>query len=61
MKIVNVDNYDRDTESDKLICNDISQYYGEHIVKFLNDMVGGETEDYFKLKEDDYELYKWKP
>ncbi|KEK23883.1 hypothetical protein BAGA_05425 [Bacillus gaemokensis] len=60
MKIICVDNFDRDTHDDKLVCESIDKYYGEVVVNSLNDKLSGEHSDsYFKLVEDDYKLYKY--
>jgi len=62
MKIVGKDNFDRDSVSDELVVENVGKFYGEHIVKFLNEKFGGETAPrYYELKEDWYELYDaWK-
>lgn len=54
MKIIAIDNYARENVSDKLICKDISQYYRDPIVDFLNST---SKEWFYKLVEDDYKLY----
>jgi hypothetical protein len=62
MKIINVDNFDRDSVSDKLVCENVSEYYGEIIVDFLNDRLSSEhSTDFYKLVDDDHKLYVWEP
>jgi hypothetical protein len=62
MKIICVDNFDREAYSDSLICTNICKIYGEYLVNCLNNKYGGEqSPDYFKLVEDDYKLYKFEP
>lgn len=62
MKIVCVDNFDRETISDVLICENIAFGYGEDIVKFLNDRYSGNSSsDFYKLVSDDYKLFKFEP
>jgi hypothetical protein len=60
MKIINVDNYNRDTVDDVLVCENVKKYYGEIIVNALNNTLSGEhSESYFRLVSDDYVLYKY--
>lgn len=60
MKIIQVDNYNRDTYDDILICENISASIGINIVDFLNEKYSGEhSSAYFKLVEDDHVLYKY--
>ena len=59
MKIIKVDNYDRETVSDVLIAENINSHWGGRIIKFLNDKY--DSPDFFRLTEDDYKLYEWKP
>ena len=58
MKIISVDNFNRDEVSDKLIAENVNNYYGNEIVKFLNK--GDEnSQDFYKLVENDHKLYKY--
>lgn len=60
MKIICVDNLNRETYDDKLVCENIDKFYGEIVVKSLNDKLSGEySSSYFRLVEDDYKLYKY--
>ncbi|MOA61330.1 hypothetical protein D3C78_1864400 [compost metagenome] len=62
MKIINADNFDRDSISDKLVCENISEYYGEIIVDFLNDRFSGDnSSDFYKVVDDDHKLYVREP
>jgi uncharacterized protein YegJ (DUF2314 family) len=62
MKIISVDNFNRDDVSDKLICENINEYYGKHTVDFLNGKFSGsDSDDFYKLVEDDYKLFIWEP
>ena len=62
MKIIGVDNFDTEIVSDILVCDNISEYYGKQIVKFINDTFCKDYSSYFyKLVEDDYKLYKFEP
>jgi len=62
MKIVNVDNFNRDEVSDKLVCQNIDKEIGKEIVEFLNDEYSGSCAAHFyKLLPDHYRLYTWKP
>lgn len=60
MKIICTDNYARETRSDRLICENISEYWGTIIVQSLNH--GREhSEDFFRLVPDDHKLYVFNP
>lgn len=57
MKIIAIDNFDRDWVSDILVCENVNEYYGKKIVDYLNKEVGGNSQNFYILKEDDYKLY----
>lgn len=60
MKIISKDNFCRDEVSDRLICSNVNEYYGKFILEKLQDKFESDySDDYFKLVEDDYELYKY--
>ena len=62
MKIVGTSNFDRDTINDILVCENVQEPWGEFIVRALNNQFGGELATYyFRMKPDDYVLYKWEP
>lgn len=58
MKIIAVDNYDRESVSDILVCGNVHKYYGEDIVKILNEKPWN---TFFKLVSDEEKLYKFEP
>jgi len=58
MKIICVDNYDRELYDDTLIAENVHNCYGEQIVSSLNDNERDNSEGYFKLVEDDYKLFE---
>jgi len=59
MKIIKVDNYDRELYDDNLIAeNIVNVYYEKLIVDVLNSESKRSDEDYFRLVEDDYTLFK---
>ena len=60
MKIIKADNFDRDTESDYLVCDNVGEYYGNLIVDLLNANNKNE-ENYFRLVSRDYKLKVWEP
>jgi hypothetical protein len=60
MKIIQVDNFDRETVDDVLVCENVNSYYGNIMVDFLNERFSGETSaNFYKLVEDGYVLYKY--
>ena len=62
MKIICVDNFNREHVSDSLVAESVSIFYGEKIVKFLNKTFSGDGAiDYFRLVKDDTKIYKFKP
>lgn len=62
MKIVVKSNFDNESINDRLIAENVGEYYGKAIVKFLNNKFGGNTSpDYFILVKDDYKLYEFEP
>jgi len=62
MKIICTDNFDRESISDRLVCENISEYYGKIIVDFLNEKWGGDYgPNYYKLVPDDHKLYEFQP
>ena len=62
MKIIQVDNFDRENVSDRLICENVSEFMGKTIVALLNGKMSGDTSPvYFRLVEDNHKLYKFEP
>ncbi len=58
MKIIAVDNYDRESVSDILVCENVHEYYGKRIVEKFNT----ESSDRFlRLVPDSGKLYKFEP
>lgn len=61
MKIVATDNYDRETVSEWVVADNISnEYFGNIMVNALNERQG-DPNWFMKLVPDDYELYKFNP
>lgn len=62
MKIIQIDNFNRDTVSDNLIAENVSEFYAKAIVEFLNEKYSGETSPPFYIyRPDDYKLYTFEP
>ena len=57
MKIIGKSNFDLETESDILICENVNEYYGNKMVEYLNSIGGSNSTYYFKKVEDNYVLY----
>jgi hypothetical protein len=53
MKIIQTDNYCRESVADILIAENVNKYYGKIIIKFLNK---NSNNSYFILEKDDYRL-----
>ena len=58
MKIIAVDNFDRESVADKLIAENVSEYWGKRIVDALNEKLHEDSLYYFKLVPDDYVLWR---
>ena len=61
MKIIATDNFCRETVSDSLVCENVSEYYGNLIINLLNDKNGPNSPEYYKLVPDNHVLYNWEP
>jgi hypothetical protein len=66
MKIIMVDNFNRENISDKLIVEKVDKWWGETIVSLLNDHHhyrpnNPNNPNFFRLVKDDYKLYEFKP
>jgi hypothetical protein len=60
MKIIQVDNFDREYKSDVLVAENVHEFYGKHIVNFLNDKFSGDhAPDFYRLVPDDHKLYEF--
>lgn len=58
MKIVQVDNFNRETVSDILVADGVCERYGKVMVEALiAQFSSGSSEAWFVLAEDDYKLY----
>jgi len=61
MKVIAIDNFDRELYSEQLVCENINKYHGINFVKFLNDGTSDNSQWYYKLVEDDYKLFVYDP
>lgn len=61
MKIIVVDNYNREHVSDILVAGTVSKYFAELIVNKLNASEGEHSDTYYKAVPDDYVLYVFDP
>ena len=62
MKIVKIDNYNRESISDVLIAENVPSSYAETIVTMLNQKFGGRySSRFYVVKPNDYKLYKFDP
>lgn len=58
MKIIAVDNYARETVADRLIAENVPEYYAELFVNYLNERSGQNSAWYFKSAPDDHKLWR---
>lgn len=57
MKIIMVDNFDRDYVDDKLIADNVTPMYASTIVEALNNKYSGDTSPhFFRAVQDEYKL-----
>jgi len=63
MKIIQVDNFQRESVDDFLVCEKITDgIVGEFIVERLNERYAGEDSSvFYRLVSDDYPLHKFNP
>lgn len=62
MKIISIDNFERESISDRLILSQVDLFHGSIIVIHLNKLFSGHDADkFFKLVKDDHELHEFKP
>lgn len=62
MKIICVDNFARDNHSDRLIAENVNDFYAPKIVEFLNQKFGGDhSPDFFKAVPNDHKLCVFDP
>ena len=61
MKIIGVDNYDRETVSDDLIAENVNPWNAKRIVDLLNEKESEDSNWFFKAVPDDHKLFKFEP
>lgn len=61
MKIICVNNFGNESVSDKLVAENVNEYYAEIIAAGLNSLEGDNSPNYYKAVEDNHKLYKFKP
>ena len=62
MKIIAVDNFNRDDKADLLIASHVPEFYVEFLVECLNNKFSGDTASlFFESVPDSYTLYEWTP
>jgi hypothetical protein len=63
MKIIAKSNHDKETVSDIVIATNVTQYYGDIIVEYLNSILCRNDYDpfFYLLVKDNHKLYKWEP
>jgi len=58
LKIIAVDNFDREYVADTLIAENVNEYMGKRIVDALNEKEHESSQDFFRLVPDDYVLWR---
>ena len=58
MKVIKVDNFDRENRSDVVVCENVNSFYAPLIAKLLNSKLSGNNApDFYKAVKDDYKLF----
>ncbi len=57
MKIIRVDNFDRESYSDFLVAEKVLEHYGKIMTDALNSRETEGTSDFFKLVDDNHKLF----
>ncbi len=61
MKIIAVDNFDREIRSDEVIAENLNDYYAKLITRLLNAGLPEDSDLFFRAVENDYKLYIFEP
>ena len=62
MKIVCKDNFDRETKSEILVCDNIqNMLLAQLMVNALNKQGGLNSQEFYTVEDDSYELYEYEP
>jgi hypothetical protein len=62
MKIICVDNFDRENVSDQLVAENVPKHYAEFLVEKLNDKFSGSSSSsFFRVVPDDHILFVFEP
>jgi hypothetical protein len=61
MKVICVDNFNRETRNDFLIVAKVDKETGEQMVTRLNNEADPDGPNFYRLVGDDYVLYVWEP
>ena len=61
MKIIIKSNFDSESISDVLVCNNIGEFFGKKIIDGINSSEEQDSIYYYELVSDDYKLYSFKP
>lgn len=61
MKLICKDNYNRESISDSLIAENVSEFWANQIKTALNDKMGENSSTFVDAVQDDYELYQFEP
>ena len=59
MKIIAIDNFNRENVDDMLVAENVNRYYGKLIVDLLNQKFSVNYDWFYKLVDDDYKLYEF--
>lgn len=62
MKIICVDNFNRESRSDNLVAENVNAYYAKFIVEKLNENLSGDqSPNFYRVVTDNYKLYTFEP
>ena len=61
MKIIGLDNLDRENVSESVLCENINEHYAKLIAEWINEREGANSSRFYVVKPDDYKPYIYEP
>lgn len=61
MKVICTDNFNTETRSDSIVCENVTDYYANKIADLLNADAPDDSRNYYIAVSDDHKLFKFEP
>jgi len=58
MKVIGVSNFNNESVADLLVCDNVTEYFGDIIVDHLNEITSEDDTYYYKMVENDHKLWR---